>query len=85
MDQLRDTFNSFSGGAAGSGNNGQQGQQGQQPGGGHQQQTTGAGSSGSGGGFLGGFGDKINSMAGGGAQGEKNEDMLDKGEYFSVV
>lgn len=27
----------------------------------------------------GGFMDKMNSMAGGGAQGEKNEDMLDKG------
>lgn len=28
----------------------------------------------------GGFMDKVNSVAGGGAQGEKNEDMLDKGE-----
>jgi len=32
------------------------------------------------GGFLGGIGDKLNSAAGGGAQGEKNEDGLDKGE-----
>lgn len=29
----------------------------------------------------GGFMDKVNNMAGGGAQGEKNEDMLDKGEF----
>lgn len=28
----------------------------------------------------GGFADKLNNMAGGGAQGEKNEDALDKGE-----
>ena len=34
--------------------------------------------SGSGGGFM----DKVNSMAGGGAQGEKNEDGLDKGTYL---
>lgn len=34
--------------------------------------------SGSGGG---GFMDKLNGMAGGGAQGEKNEDGLDKGNY----
>ncbi|KIX00410.1 uncharacterized protein Z518_10549 [Rhinocladiella mackenziei CBS 650.93] len=40
--------------------------------GGHQ------GSSG-GGNFLGGLGDKLNSAAGGGKEGEKNEDMLDKG------
>ncbi|KAF2098957.1 hypothetical protein NA57DRAFT_76191 [Rhizodiscina lignyota] len=31
------------------------------------------------GGFLGGIGGKLNNAAGGGAQGEKNEDMLDKG------
>lgn len=30
----------------------------------------------------GGFMDKINGMAGGGAQGEKNEDALDKSESF---
>lgn len=32
------------------------------------------------GGFLGGLGDKLNGAAGGGAEGEKNEDGLDKGE-----
>ncbi|KAK4546186.1 hypothetical protein LTR36_002323 [Oleoguttula mirabilis] len=32
-----------------------------------------------GGGFLGGIGNKLNSAAGGGAEGEKNEDYLDKG------
>lgn len=32
---------------------------------------------GSGGGFM----DSINGMAGGGKQGEKNEDGIDKGEY----
>lgn len=34
------------------------------------------------GGFLGGIGDKLNSAAGGGAEGEKKEDGLDKGESF---
>ncbi|KKP00074.1 hypothetical protein THAR02_07834 [Trichoderma harzianum] len=34
------------------------------------------------GGSGGGFMDKMNSMAGGGAQGEKNEDMLDKAVDF---
>lgn len=29
----------------------------------------------------GGFMDKVNGMAGGGAQGEKNEDSLDKGTF----
>lgn len=29
----------------------------------------------------GGFMDKLNNMAGGGAKGEKNEDALDKGTY----
>lgn len=33
------------------------------------------------GGFLGGIGNKMNEAAGGGAAGEKNEDMLDKGNY----
>ncbi len=33
-----------------------------------------------GGGFLGGIGDKLNSAAGGGKEGEKNEDYLDKGQ-----
>ncbi|KAL2757746.1 hypothetical protein ACRALDRAFT_2025469 [Sodiomyces alcalophilus JCM 7366] len=40
-----------------------------------QENTSSAGSGGSGPGFM----DKVNSMAGGGAQGEKNEDLLDKG------
>jgi len=34
------------------------------------------------GGFLGGIGDKLNNAAGGGAEGEKKEDGLDKGEFF---
>ena len=50
----------------GNSNNDNQNQQGQQ-------------SSGGGGGLLGGMGDKINSMAGGGKESEKNEDYLDKG------
>ncbi|KAH8821898.1 hypothetical protein F5884DRAFT_105222 [Xylogone sp. PMI_703] len=36
----------------------------------------------SGGGGFGGFGDKLNSMAGGGKESEKNEDYLDKGIDF---
>ena len=35
------------------------------------------------GGFLGGFGDKLNSAAGGGKESEKNEDYLDKGSRLS--
>ena len=38
---------------------------------------------GSSGGFLDGIGDKLNSAAGGGAEGEKNEDYLDK--YVSAL
>ncbi|CAI6341859.1 unnamed protein product [Periconia digitata] len=34
------------------------------------------------GGFLSGIGNKLNNAAGGGAEGEKNEDMLDKGVDF---
>lgn len=34
------------------------------------------------GGFLGGIGNKMNEAAGGGAAGEKNEDMLDKGMWL---
>jgi hypothetical protein len=34
------------------------------------------------GGFLGGIGDKLNNAAGGGAEGEKKEDGLDKGEFM---
>lgn len=36
-------------------------------------------SEGGSGGFLGGIGDKLNNAGGGGAQGEKDEDALDKG------
>ncbi|KAK5111577.1 hypothetical protein LTR62_004873 [Meristemomyces frigidus] len=52
---------------------------------GNQQNTQGgnqvqqAGQQSGGGGFMGGLGDKFNNAAGGGAQGEKNEDYLDKG------
>ena len=35
-----------------------------------------------GGGFMSGLGDKFNSAAGGGVEGEKNEDYLDKGVDF---
>jgi hypothetical protein len=35
------------------------------------------------GGFLGGIGDKLNNAAGGGAEGEKKEDGLDKGEFLN--
>jgi hypothetical protein len=37
-----------------------------------------------GGGFLGGFGDKLNSAAGGGRESEKNEDFLDKGKLSTL-
>lgn len=53
----------------GDGNNSNQNQN-QQPSGSEQKSE---------GGFLGGIGDKLNNAAGGGAQGEKNEDGLDKG------
>jgi len=65
MDQLKGAFNSFTGG-----NKNEQAQKESIP-----QQ----GGSGSGGGFLGGFGDKLNAAAGGGRESEKNEDYLDKG------
>ena len=45
-----------------------------------QQQQQSSGGSG-GGGFLSGMGDKLNSMAGGGKESEKNEDYLDKGRH----
>ncbi len=38
----------------------------------------------SGGGFLSGIGDKLNSAVGGGRESEKNEDMLDKGNFFPI-
>lgn len=46
----------------------------------HGQQSHGGGQS-----SGGGIGDKFNNMAGGGAKGEKNEDLLDKGERTSSV
>jgi len=36
------------------------------------------------GGFLGGLGERFNSAAGGGAEGEKREDLLDKGMFCFV-
>jgi len=33
----------------------------------------------------GGFMDKINNIAGGGQQGEKKEDALDKGKYWALT
>ena len=54
-------------------NTNQQGQIGDKQ---QQQQSLGGNSEG---GFLGGMGDKLNSMAGGGKESEKNEDYLDKG------
>lgn len=71
MDQLKGALSSFGGGS----NQNQQQQEGQQQG-----QQSGSG----GGGFLGGFGDKLNSAAGGGKESEKNEDYLDKGEFFGT-
>ena len=68
MDSLKGFANQFSGG-----NNQTQSTQGQIPEG--QQQSS------SGSGFLGGFGNKMNEAAGGGAAGEKNEDYLDKGRH----
>lgn len=53
---------------------------------GENQQASGSEQKSGGGGFLGGMGDKLNNAAGGGAQGEKNEDYLDKGMsiYFDL-
>ena len=70
MDKIGGAFESFTG----SGDNSNQGQN--QQGGNQQQSSTGGG--GAGGGFLGGLGDKLNSVAGGGKESEKNEDYLDK-------
>ena len=74
MDKIGGAFESFTG----SGGNSNQGQN--QQGGNQQQQSSagGEGGSGGGGGFLGGLGDKLNSVAGGGKESEKNEDYLDK-------
>jgi len=41
--------------------------------------------SGEAGGFLGGLGERFNSAAGGGAEGEKREDLLDKGMFYLSV
>ncbi|KAF2645445.1 hypothetical protein P280DRAFT_465279, partial [Massarina eburnea CBS 473.64] len=46
-----------------------------------QQQATSSGQK-EGGGLFGGIGNKLNNAAGGGAEGEKNEDYLDKGVDF---
>lgn len=65
-----DFINKFTGGS-----NQQQGQaQGQEQHNSNQQ---------AGGGMFSGFGDKLNSAAGGGRESEKNEDMLDKGAHFT--
>ena len=71
--------NAMGGEGQGSNNNqqGQNMQQGQNNQSGEQNQNSGGGE----GGFFGGIGDKLNSAAGGGKEGEKNEDYLDKGQY----
>ena len=46
---------------------------------GQNQQSSGSEQQKSDGGFLGGIGNKLNNAAGGGAEGEKKEDYLDKG------
>ena len=61
---------SIGGGDAQGEKSNQQGQSGQQ----EQQSSGGAG------GFLGGVGDKLNSIAGGGNGSEKNEGYLDRGD-----
>ncbi|EXJ78522.1 hypothetical protein A1O1_08923 [Capronia coronata CBS 617.96] len=76
MDQLKGAFNSFSGG-----NQQQNPQNPQNPQNSQQQPGQQQGSS-SDGGFLGGLGNKFNSMAGGGKESEKNEDYVDKGVDF---
>lgn len=76
MDQLKGALGSFGGG-----NKNNQGGTDQAPEGsssGHPQPQSG------GGGFLGGLGEKFNSAAGGGKESEKNEDYLDKGEFFRI-
>ncbi|UKZ74192.1 hypothetical protein TrVFT333_001851 [Trichoderma virens FT-333] len=66
-----DFINKFTGSA----NDGENNAQGGRP---EDRNTSGANEERSSGGFM----DKMNSMAGGGAQGEKNEDMLDKAVDF---
>ena len=73
MDFVRNAVGS--GENQGQNNDNEQGQSDEQ----RQQQQ---GSSGSGGGILGSMSDKLNSIAGGGKDSEKNEDYLDKGESF---
>lgn len=48
-----------------------------------QQSSSGSEDKKEGGGFFGGIGNKINEAAGGGKEGEKNEDYLDKGECLA--
>lgn len=48
-----------------------------------QQASAQQGQQSSGGGFMDGIGNKLNAAAGGGAESEKNEDMLDKGMLCS--
>lgn len=73
MDKIGGAFESFTG--SGGNTNQGQGQSNNQG----QQQSSG------GGGFLGGLGDKLNSAAGGGKEGEKNEDYLDKVSFWRVL
>ena len=68
MDKIGGAFESFTG--SGGNTNQGQGQSTQQSGG--QQQSSG------GGGILGGLGDKLSSLAGGGKESEQNQDHLDK-------
>lgn len=71
MDQFKSALGSFGGGN-------DQDKQGS---------SAGGGGGGGLGGLLGGLGDKVNNAAGGGKEGEKNEDYLDKGEitYISML
>ena len=46
--------------------------------------TEGGNQQGGGGGFMGGIGNKLNEAGGGGKEGEKNEDYLDKGQPFAA-
>jgi hypothetical protein len=64
MDSLKNTVSSFTGSSDAKQDLPSNGSQNQHPGGG---------------GILGGVGDKLNSLAGGGRESEKDEDYLDKG------
>lgn len=52
---------------------------------GHQTEQSRRNEEGGGGGFLSGISNKLNAAAGGGPESEKNEDLLDKGMFFSPV